>query len=767
VPLVDSEGNPGLATTRAESTLEMPERRHAPAGEEPDARRPVQVASLGPVAIGPAEDTRRAPERRFDAVIDDDSAIVSLNTALLARGVAISLRRTSDPCTFDVVPRATTPWAAQSIELYVANQPGLGVSVTADGHPQLVAPRGGAGVVIDWMEEVRSVTRRGEADEIHRIAFSLAPGRPAAEIIESSSHVLRAEIVDGELIGCARIATNFTDRVGHPVARGPVVAPGDTDAQERLAQFRGEALASKAAAAAAPPSRYLRPEDRPEAAAALSDPAALDPAFLDGLRHATRDELLAFKRAGIAHAQLVSLGERDERIEPETLEYIQAKSIEAHGRPVAGAALERAHFVLVHDGLFRADRGSVDSQIGFLEERAVTPFAPDREIGRAPDARTHRLMDLAGVDETAALADIQAGVRSMIGQARRAGRLESASVPTGTRIVTASWSQAGSERAKGVQWTTAMEPVEAHLLPDMPLSSNSGRYVAALAIGPDLPALDRALRRELDEEGDLERHPFDLDEDLLPAVARALASPVDDRTLVARVAGLDVTLTLSEPPRAGALMRCKNATIFAPPYGARLEDEHDFVVATMPAAHIGTAEAHSRFVGRPWVGWRRLSLLAGAPFILDEIFGGGGSNGSGVTPDPPPTPDNPGPRAGAEPPAGGRPGRPDTPGRPGVEPPKPGGGDPPRPGEDAGSGGRAGRPGTPGRPVDDVESPEVDDSRGGTNPPAGGARGRPGTPRVPRTEPKPPRGRDEPPPGDQDPRPRPPEPPDRPRRPVD
>lgn len=771
-PLVDSDGRSGLVTTHAESRLEMPEGDRGPEGGQPggqpDGRRPVQIASLGTVAIGAAEESPRVDERRGDAAIDESGAIDSLNAALLARGVAMSLGRTNDPCTFDIVPRATTPWAAQSVEMYVANQPGIGVSLAAGGQPQLVAPRGGAGVVIDWMEEVRSVTRGGEADEVHRIAFSLAPGRPAAEIIESSSHVLRAEMVDGELIGCARIATNFTDRVGRPVARGPVVVPDDADAPQRLARFRDEALASKAAAAPPPPARYLRPEEPGDAQAALMDPAALDPAFVDGLRHATRDDLLAVKRAGIAHARLVSLGERDERIEAETLDYIQSKSIAAHGRPLAGAALERAHFVLVHDGLFRADQGPVDSQIRFLEERAITPFAPDREIGGAPDPLTRRLMELAGVDEPAALADIQAGVKSMIGQARRTGRLERASVPAGTRIVTASWSEARGERAKGVQWTTAMEPVEAHLLADLPLSSNSGKYVAALAIGPDLPALDRALRRELDEEGDLERHRFDLDEDLLPAIARALASPADDRTLVARVAGLDVTLSLAEPPRAGALTRCKNATIFAPPYGARLDDEHDVVVATMPAALVGTAEAHSRFVGRPWVGWRRLSLLAGAPFILDEIFGGGGSRGSGVTTEPPPTPENPGPRAGSEPPAGGRPGRPDTPGRPGAEPPEAGDGGPPRPGIDAGSGGRAGRPGTPGRPVDDVEPPDVvDDGRSGTNPPAGGARGRPGTPRVPGTEPKPPRGRDEPPPGDQDPRPRPPEPPDRPRRPVD
>ena len=63
-----------------------------------------------------------------------------------------------------------------------------------------------------------------------------------------------------------------------------------------------------------------------------------------------------------------------------------------------------------------------------------------------------------------------------------------------------------------------------------------------------------------------------LDRDLLPAVARALAAPESERRLHARLPqGVDLELVLASAPRAGALARCKNATLFPPAYGAQLE----------------------------------------------------------------------------------------------------------------------------------------------------------------------------------------------------
>jgi hypothetical protein len=703
----------------------------APGGfGEPREAAGTRLASAGRLPPG----TR--PEPDIDPVItleesfapgapSEDEALASLSRALQRRGVPLDVRSTGQRNAYELVPVRTTPWSSQSYEIYAAQDDGLGLSVTETGRPLLVAPAGAAGVVLDWMEEVRAVTRSGESDETHRVVFSRAPGRPAAAVIESSAAYLRCEVVGGRTIGTARILTRYRDDDGAPVTQGNVILPQDADAPVRLASLRMTAAGARPTPAPDLPRVTLHRPGAPGALGSISEIAALDVRFIEGLEATTAEDLARFKERGIAHAHFVATGAAEGRMHPDDVAYIQSMSLAIHGRPLSGDALDHAHYVLTHRGLYRADGGPVATQVRHLEERAVTPFGPGREMEGAFSARTGRLMRLAGVDERAALDEIQDGVRLMAAEARRTGSLPRETLDPGCRIVTASWGRT----AKGVQWTTATVPTEAHLLAPLALDSNAGRYVTALALGPDLEALDAALRRQLADQGDVQRHPYDLERDLVPAIARALASPASDRTLVADVAGLDLTFTLASEPRAGALARCKNATLFPPAYGAKLKDDHGVAVAAMPAAFIGVAEADTRFVGENWVGWRRVNLLAGGPW-------GGDDKGSPEEPEPEPLVP---PRDLRVPPVIGRPprlGPPDRPTLEAQEPPAP----PGRDGAEPPDSGRVGRGDPPDRP-----GPGPDTPPGDTEPRDG-------------TQPVPP---------DRGDRPTPPAPPDRPRRPVD
>ena len=692
--------------------------------QERRARELGRYASLEPSLTPSPLPPERAPRRAEDSRA---TALERLNAGLAARGVPLLIETTGFEHEYRLRPRGLTPWASQSLELYVSEEDGLALSLGEDGLPRLIAPFALDGAALDWMEEVRTVTRSGEADELHRACFSRAPGRSADEIIEGSEHFLRTEIVDGEVIGTVRLATRYRDAAGRPVRQANVIAPADEQAGERLAAAReAAARVPRAQLPELPPAPLLRSAQASELGG-LDDPAALSPGFLAALRATSPAEVAAFKRRslehGLARASLVELDEsRVSPWESRNVEYLQALSLRHHGRPLAGEALAHAHFVLTHEGLYRADGGPVARQVAHLSRRAVSPWDDGRELAGAPDARTRRLMELAGVDEAAARHELQSRVRAMVTEASSTGRLPRTTLPRGTRIVTAS--QSGPVR--GVQWTTATEPLDAHLLAPLSLHSNEGRYVAALALGPDLPALAQAVGEELELRGHDPGSPAEVEAALLPAMARALAAPASEHRLrLALPEGVELELTLAEAPMAGALARCKNATAFPPAYGARLETHEDVLLASGPVTTVGVAEADTRFVGENWAGWRRLSLLAGLPFLF-----GDDDKTSTPQPEPEPVP----PREGAVPPTGPR--------RGGVVPDRP------------------------------VNQPEIRvDPRDGTQPPGGGGRG--GDPPQPpgreRPEPptEPPRGGENPPGGGGDDRPNPPDPPDRPRRPVD
>lgn len=675
--------------------------------------------SLSPTPSSPAPSEERVPTA---------AALARLNAGLADRGVPLLVEATGVEHEYRLRPRGLTPWASQSIELFVADEPGLALHVGEDALPRLVAPFALDGAALDWMEEVRAVTRSGEADERHRVCFSRSPGRSADRIIEESEHFLRTEVVDGEVIGTVRLATRYRDAAGRPVRQANVLRPDEGEAVERLAERRAQAArAPRARLPEMPPAPLLR-SSQASGEAGLEDPAALAPEFLAALRGTSSAELAAFKRRdlehGLARAGLaVSDSSRPTAWEPRNVAHVQALSLAHHGRPLAGEALAHAHFVLTHEGLYRADGGPVAAQVAHLRRRAVSPFDDGRELAGAPDARTRRLMELAGVDEAAARREIRGRVGAMADEAARTGRLPRRSLPRGTRIVTAS--AAGG--LSGAQWTTATEPVDAHLLEPLPLDTNAGRYVAALALGPDLPALARAVSQELELRG---RDPaaIGLDEHLLPAVARALARPSGARRLQVRLPeGVELELTLAQDPLAGALARCKNATLFPPAYGARLQTHEELVLASGPVTTVGVAEADTRFVGENQAVWRRLSLLAGLPFL------GGGGDKDG-TPEPEPEPEPIPPREGVVPPVG----------------PRRGGAVPDRP---------TARHETSVEPPRDGESPPGGGRRGGDvpDPPSG----------QPEPPAEPPRDGEDPPGGGSGDRPNPPDPPDRPRRPVD
>ncbi len=659
-----------------------------------------------------------------------------LSRALRASGVPLHVEAAGMANTWALEPASTTPWCAQSLDLFVAEDEGLGLELDARGRPVLIAPDGLDGVVLDAMLERRSVTRPGEADEIWRLAFSRAPGRRAIDVIENSARRLRCEVVDGRFIGAAVIATRHRTGEGDLRTQANLLAPGDREAGAAVARLRAEAAAARPQAESLLPAIALRRMDETPPDGTISDPDALSSGFLDALRKARGEDVVLFKTRGIQHASLASTGAvPPSSLEPDNVAFIQALALQEQGRRLSGRALEHAHFLLVHEGLFRGDEGSVTQQVSYLQQRAVTPFAADREMAVATDPLTRRVLDRAGVDEAAALATIGEGMRARVAEGRRAGRLDHQLVPAGTRIVTASW----SGRQHGVQRTTATEPTPAHLLEPLSLNSNEGRYVAALAIGPDVPALALSMASELGGGEDAARL---LEPRLADALGDALAHPASEREIVATIDGATLRLTLADPPRAGALARCKNATLFPPAYGAMLEHSTQAAVAAAPAMFVGAAESASRFVGRSWAGWRRLSLLAAAPLVAAATRGGGrgggdddpggGDDGGGGDDDPPP------PRDGAAPP-----------GRGGAR----GGAD------------RPDRSDKPNEPPQEEEPP-----RGGTTPPGrGGGRERPGgdRPEPPGDTADPPREGEQPPGHPPGGRPSPPDPGDRPRRPVD
>jgi len=679
-----------------------------PGGGTPPAEAVALVASTKPVRVGGKGDattTTAAPPV-------SDPTVERLSRALRSRGVPLRIEGTAGPHDFVFVPAGLAPWCAQSIDIFVFEQQGLGLRLAENGSPVLVAPTGLDGVIVDAMQERRSVTRPGEADEAWRVSFSLSPGAAAASVIEASARRVRCEIVDGKLIGGAVISTKHRLPDGAPRQQSNLLAPSDPDVEMRIASLRGAAEARVPAALPTPPAVALRPAS-PPSDGTISDPADLSEAFVASLRGARAQDLATFKTRNINHAALrASSGERVGTLDPENVEYIQALSLEAHGRLLSGAALEHAHFLLTHEALYYGDGGTVAKQVALIEQRAVLPMRPGHAMSEAADPATRRLIEKAGIDEPAALTALSQRMGESAQVARESGKLERTTLPAGTRIVTSSW----SGPVHGVQWTTATSGVEAHVIEPLSLSSNEGRYVMAMGLGPDLPALRDAVSAELGTDVS--------EPELEDAVARALASPSDERTLAVAVAGTTVELALAEAPRAGALARCKNAALFPPAYGAKVARHHEQALVATPVMYMGGAEAAARFVGQAWAGWRILSLLAGGPTL--------GEDHDDHERETPPEP---------EPPGEGREG-----GGPGLR-----------------SSGRD-RPGDrPQSPPPEVEPPRESEPPGGR----GGTRGTPGDrPPPPPVEELPPRV-GQPPPDRIVDRPVPPDPSDRPRRPVD
>src|SRR5207244_615234 len=101
------------------------------------------------------------------------------------------------------------------------------------------------------------------------------------------------------VVGTARLATNNRDALGKPVRQANVINPEDPRAEQLVASLAADARALPGPGIPELPAVVLHRALLPAPDGTLSDPAALDGAFLDGLRHASPADVALFKQRGI------------------------------------------------------------------------------------------------------------------------------------------------------------------------------------------------------------------------------------------------------------------------------------------------------------------------------------------------------------------------------------------------------------------------------------------------------------------------------------